>query len=104
MVIRIVKPGEIAPVGKLADAELHFEDGPLAGLKLVGFAVWQQGGQQDGRVNVTFPTRQYTVRGEQRRFVVLRPVADGSGDALRKNIEDAYRAHAAKAATTPERV
>jgi hypothetical protein len=25
------------PPGKLADAELHFQDGPLTGLKLIGF-------------------------------------------------------------------
>lgn len=25
------------PPGKLADAELHFVDGPLTGLKLIGF-------------------------------------------------------------------
>lgn len=29
------------PAGKLADAELHFTEGPLAGLRLVGFAVWE---------------------------------------------------------------
>ena len=99
MVIRIVAPGQIAAVGKLADAELHFEDGALAGLKLVGFAVWQQRDEPDG-LHVTFPTRQYTVRGEQRRFVVLRPVADGSAAGLRKRIEDAYRVYAARAAAT----
>ena len=27
------------PPGKLADAELHFNDGALAGLKLIGFGV-----------------------------------------------------------------
>jgi hypothetical protein len=27
------------PPGKLADAELHFTDGVLAGLKLIGFGV-----------------------------------------------------------------
>jgi hypothetical protein len=30
------------PPGKLADAELHFKDGVLAGLKLIGFAVWER--------------------------------------------------------------
>ena len=30
------------PPGKLADAELHFTDGPLAGLKLIGFAIWER--------------------------------------------------------------
>ena len=28
------------PPGKLADAELHFTDGPLEGLKLIGFSIW----------------------------------------------------------------
>ena len=26
--------------GRLAEAELHFNDGMLAGLKLIGFAIW----------------------------------------------------------------
>lgn len=30
------------PPGKLADGELHFTDGPLAGLKLIGFAIWER--------------------------------------------------------------
>jgi hypothetical protein len=32
------------PAEKLADAELHFIDGELDGLKLIGFAVWPQRG------------------------------------------------------------
>jgi hypothetical protein len=41
------------PPGKLADAELHFIGGTLAGTKLIGFAVWERR-TGDGR-NVTFP-------------------------------------------------
>ena len=44
------------PPGKLADAELHFSDGPLGGLKLIGFAIWERRGA--GGRNVTFPARQ----------------------------------------------
>ena len=62
------------PPGKLADAELHFTDGPLAGLKLIGFSVWQRRG--DGGKNVTFPARQYSVNGERRSFALLRPIVD----------------------------
>lgn len=77
------------PPGKLADAELHFEDGPLAGLKLVGFAVWERR-SGDGR-NVTFPARQYSVNGERRSFSLLRPVADAHAqDTLRDLILSAY--------------
>ncbi len=52
------------PPGKLADAELHFNDGLLAGLKLIGFAVWER--RSGGGRNVTFPARQYSVNGERR--------------------------------------
>ena len=33
------------PSGKLVDAELHFSDGRLAGLKLIGFAIWERAPQ-----------------------------------------------------------
>ena len=32
------------PAGRFADAELHFTDGPLSGLKLIGFAIWERRG------------------------------------------------------------
>jgi hypothetical protein len=59
MVVKFI-PNDTAP-GKLADAELHFTEGVLEGLKLVGFAVWERR-SGNGR-NVTFPSRQYTVQG-----------------------------------------
>ncbi len=34
------------PPGKLADAELHFGDGPLAGLKLIGFSAPRRRGEE----------------------------------------------------------
>ena len=64
------------PPGKLADAELHFIDGELDGLKLIGFSIWERRGG-NGR-NVTFPARQYVVNGERRSFALLRPIADTS--------------------------
>lgn len=77
-----------APIGKLADAELHFTDGPLAGLKLIGFGVWQR---HVGGRNVTFPARQYSVNGERRSFALLRPLVDSTAqDALRNRILEAY--------------
>jgi hypothetical protein len=62
------------PPGKLADAELHFIDGELDGLKLVGFAIWER--RSGNGHNVTFPARQYAVDGEPRSFALLRPIAD----------------------------
>ena len=75
--------------GKLADAELQFTDGLLAGLKLIGFAVWERR-TGNGR-NVTFPARQYTVNGERRSFALLRPIVDvTTQDRIRTAIIEAY--------------
>ena len=57
MTVKILRNEKGNPPGKLADAELHFSDGPLAGLKLIGFSVWERK-SGNGR-NVTFPARQY---------------------------------------------
>ena len=84
------------PPGKLADAELHFSGGPLDGLKLIGFALWERKG---GGRNVTFPARQYSVNGERRSFALLRPIVDAtSQDKLRDIILEAYREHEAEMA------
>ena len=77
------------PPGKLADAEIHFTEGVLAGLKLIGFAIWERR-SGNGR-NVTFPARQYSVNGERRSFSLLRPIVDAiSQDRLRDLILNAY--------------
>jgi hypothetical protein len=77
------------PPGKLADAELHFADGPLAGLKLIGFAIWER--RSAGGRNVTFPARAYSVNGERRSFALLRPVVDATAqDRVRDRILEAY--------------
>ena len=80
------------PPGKLADVELHFAEGPLAGLKLIGFAIWERRGA--GGRNVTFPARQYNVNGERRSFALLRPIADTTAQqAIRDRILEAYAEH-----------
>lgn len=74
--IRIIDTtGQSSPAGKLADVELHFTEGLLAGLKLIGFAVWERRAATGGR-NVTFPSRVYTVNGERRAYALLRPLAE----------------------------
>lgn len=89
-----------APAGKLADAELFFESGPLAGLKLIGFGVWQR---RDGAsLNVTFPARSYSVNGERRSFALLRPFTDTEAQtAVRDRIIEAYLAYANSVETDP---
>jgi hypothetical protein len=87
MVVKFI-PNDAAP-GKLADAELHFTEGVLEGLKLVGFAVWERR-TGSGR-NVTFPARQYTVQGERRSFALLRPITNAAAqERVRDLVLQAY--------------
>jgi hypothetical protein len=85
------------PAGKLADAELHFTDGPLSGLKLIGFTVWEKRG--GGGRNVTFPARSYSVNGDRRSFALLRPIADTTAqNQLRERILEAFAEYEERAA------
>lgn len=94
MTIKIQPNEKGNPVGKLADAELHFTSGALEGLKLIGFGVWERK-SGNGR-NVTFPARQYSVNGERRSFSLLRPVVDSTGqDRIRDLVLEAYAAYEA---------
>ena len=96
MTVKFIVNDKGNPAGKLADAELHFSGGPLDGLKLVGFSVWERRG---GGRNVTFPARQYTVNGERRSFALLRPLGDSTGqDRLRDVVLEAYAEHEAQLA------
>ena len=62
---------------------------PLAGLKLIGFSIWERRGG-NGR-NVTFPARSYAINGERRSFALLRPVVDTTAqEAVRERILEAY--------------
>ena len=89
MVVKIVPNDKANPPGKLADAELHFTDGALDGLKLIGFSVWERR-TGNGR-NVTFPARQYAVNGERRSFALLRPIADiAAQERIRELVLQAY--------------
>jgi hypothetical protein len=97
MVVKVLPNDKGNPPGKLADAELHFTEGVLDGLKLIGFGIWERRGG-NGR-NVTFPARQYSVNGERRSFALLRPVLDSTAqDRVRDLILAAYAEHEERAA------
>lgn len=99
MIVKIISNDKGNPPGKLADAELHFSDtaGALAGLKLIGFGVWERRG---GGRNVTFPARQYSINGERRSFALLRPLVHVDAlDRIRDLILAAYAASESAAAT-----
>lgn len=102
MTVKFVLNDKGNPAGKLADAELHFAGGPLDGLRLVGFGVWER--KQGGR-NVTFPARQYSINGERRSYALLRPIGENGqtpgayaepNSNLRDIILEAYKEHEAK--------
>ena len=89
MVVKITPNDKGNPAGKLADAELHFSEGALEGLRLIGFAIWERRGG-NGR-NVTFPARQYAVNGERRSFALLRPIVDKDAqNRVRELVLEAY--------------
>ncbi|HET6960096.1 MAG TPA: hypothetical protein VFI56_26075 [Vicinamibacterales bacterium] len=97
MTIKIMPNDKGNPPGKLADAELHFSDGPMEGLKLIGFSVWERRGG-NGR-NVTFPARSYVVNGDRRSFALLRPIVDSTAQAkLRDLILEAFQEYEERAA------
>lgn len=100
MDVRITPNDKNNPPGKLADAEIHFTEGVLAGLKLIGFAVWERR-SGNGR-NVTFPARQYSVNGERRSFALLRPITGDATaqDQLRELVLQAYAEYEERAAVT----
>ena len=97
MTIKITPNDKGNPPGKLAEAEVQFNDGPLEGLKLIGFSIWERRGG-NGR-NVTFPARSYSVNGERRSYALLRPIVDvSSQNKLRELILDAFQEYEERAA------
>ena len=99
MTVKITPNDRGNPPGKLADAELHFTEGPLEGLKLIGFSIWEQRRGGGGGRNVTFPARQYNVNGERRSFALLRPIVDTTAHSrIRELILDGYAEYEAAAA------
>jgi hypothetical protein len=79
------------PERLVCEAEVLFdEEGPLVGMKLVGFSLWRS---PEGEVYVTFPSRAFGVGGERRFFDYLRSNEGQAADAKRVKawILDEYR-------------
>jgi|SRR5579871_4656814 len=90
LTVKIMANDRGNPPGKLADAELLFSgDSALAGMKLIGFAIWER--RSGAGRNVTFPARQYAVNGERRSFALLRPIVDATAqNSVRELILNAF--------------
>ena len=72
---------ENGPERLVCEAELWFEEeGPLTGMKLVGFSLWKS---PEGEVYVTFPSRAFGAGAERRFFDYLRSVEGTSADSKR---------------------
>ena len=89
MTVKIVAERQRQPARQACGRRAAFHSGPLEGLKLIGFGVWERK-TGNGR-NVTFPARQFTVNGERRSFALLRPIADTTAQSrIRDSILTAY--------------
>lgn len=71
---------ENGPERLVCDAEVLFDDGPLAGMKLTGFSLWRSA---EGEVYVTFPSRSFGHSTERRYFDYLRSAEGLPADARR---------------------
>ena len=97
MVVKIMPNDKGSPTGKLADAELHFTDGELRGMRLLGFAIWER--RSGGGRNVTFPSRTYMVGGERRIFALFRTINETAAqERIRDIVLQAYSEFESQAA------
>jgi hypothetical protein len=87
-VVFVYRPN--SPRRLVCEAEVVFSDGPLGGMKLVGFSLWRS---PEGEVYVTFPSRAVGASTDRRFFDYLRSVEGNGADAKRVKawIVDAYR-------------
>ena len=92
------------PESKLADVEIHFEEGLLAGLKLVGCSVWRS--KKGDAPTVLVPSRSYATAGGVRYYELLRGAASdghvsaGIKDPSMKRFKDHIRDEYLKVAET----
>jgi hypothetical protein len=86
---------ENGPERLVCEAELIFdEEGPLAGLKLVGFSLWRS--PEGDEVYVTFPSRAFGAGTERRYFEYVRSADSTDGEArvrLKAWIVEEFRAN-----------
>ena len=71
------------PERLVCEAEIHFTEEPLQGMKLVGFSVWRS---PEGEFYVTFPSRSFGAGGERRFFDYLRSIEGVAADAKRVKV------------------
>jgi len=76
---------ENGPERLACEAEVVFGEGPLEGLKLVGFSIWKS---PEGEHFVTFPSRAFGVASERRFFDYVREVNPDAGRGAAKRFKE----------------
>ena len=76
---------ENGPERLVTEAEIHFEEGPLAGTRLVGFSLWRSA---EGEIYVTFPSRAFGAGTERRYFDYLRAIDSDPETVKRVKMSD----------------
>ena len=71
--------GESPRAKRVANAEIHFEQGPPAGLRLVGFSI--ETGRDRSDLSVKLPAHVYSVAGKRRRLKLIQPRSETTPDA-----------------------
>ena len=88
MQIHVTPRSDSSLPNRLADAEIHFDEGPLAGLRLIGFTI--ENGDKPGERVVKLPGRVYTVAGDRRELALIQPLNATTSEKLEQAILDAH--------------
>jgi hypothetical protein len=91
MRVHYIMNHEGSPASKLADVEIHFEEGLLAGTKLVGMSVWRS--KKGEAPTVLVPSRSYATASGVRYYELLRPSIENPGASV-PSVDDATAKHA----------
>ena len=78
--IFFVTPKADSPARLVAEAEIHFGEGLLAGTKLSGFAIWKS---PEGELFVTVPSRPFGSGNDRKYYEYVRPIEPGISTAIR---------------------
>ncbi len=88
------------PQSKLADVEIFFEEGLLAGLKLVGCSVWRA--KKGEMPTILVPSRSYATAAGVRYYELLRQADDKAEKGATKTFKEYIRGEYMKIATMPD--
>lgn len=86
-------------MSKLADVEIYFEEGLLAGMKLVGCSVWRA--KKGEKPTVLVPSRSYATAAGVRYYELLRAVDGETEKKAVKSFKDYIREEYMKIAELP---